>query len=190
MAIPQFSDDLAIISKLGDNPGGDNNLTTDAFRKKFDEAPLLIQKFINEVLIPAANASSSPQEGLDMDGPINMNGSRLYGISEPYDDDDAVNWGSVKNIGKAQYTETVLSKTSWVASETSGFVQSITIDGMTDENKVTVCLAPPATLAEKLFLMDESPKVKACTRDGNALTFEAWEDPPTVDIPIVVEVVT
>lgn len=59
MAIPRFDEDLAIISKLGDNPGSDNNLTTDAFRAKFDEGPQKIQKFLNNVLIPAV-AQRSP----------------------------------------------------------------------------------------------------------------------------------
>lgn len=97
MAIPKFEDDLRIISKLGDNPGTDNGYTTQEFKEAFDKAPLLIQKFINEVLIPAANASSSPEEGLSMKGPINMNGQAIKGLNEPTADDEAVNWGSVKN---------------------------------------------------------------------------------------------
>lgn len=91
MAIPKFEDDLRIISKLGDNPGTDNGYTTQEFREAFDKAPLLIQKFINEVLIPAANASSSPEEGLSMKGPINMNGHVLKGLNAPTADDEAVN---------------------------------------------------------------------------------------------------
>lgn len=53
MIIEKFSTDLNIISKLGDNPGTDNGLTTDALKKKFDEGPLEIQKYINESIIPA-----------------------------------------------------------------------------------------------------------------------------------------
>jgi len=52
MAIPKFLSDLNIIAKLGDYPGSDDNLSTDQFKAKFDEAPLLIQKYINDVLIP------------------------------------------------------------------------------------------------------------------------------------------
>lgn len=52
MAIPKLLSDLNIISKLGDYPGSDDNLTADQFKAKFDEAPLLIQKYINDVLLP------------------------------------------------------------------------------------------------------------------------------------------
>lgn len=60
MAIPKFLQDLAIISKLGDNPGSDNNLTTSGLRAKFDEAGLAIQKYINDTLIPAISTIKSP----------------------------------------------------------------------------------------------------------------------------------
>jgi hypothetical protein len=89
MAIPRFDEDLAIISKLGDNPGSDNNLTTDAFRAKFDEGPQKIQQYLNEVLLPAVEQSSSPQEGLTMQGAINMNGNALTGLQAPSADTDA-----------------------------------------------------------------------------------------------------
>jgi hypothetical protein len=98
MAIPRFDEDLAIISKLGDNPGSDNNLTTDAFRAKFDEGPQKIQQYLNDVLIPAAEQSSSPQEGLNMEGSINMNGQPLTGIAAPVADTDAVNLKALNDV--------------------------------------------------------------------------------------------
>lgn len=186
MAIPKFEDDLRIISKLGDNPGTDNGYTTEEFKEAFDKAPLLIQKFINEVLIPAANASSSPEEGLSMKGPINMNGQKLVGIAAPEEDDDAVNYGTLKKVDRIEKT---LTAAGWTASDTAGFVQSVVVDGLTDDKKVRVYPAIPTTLAEKLALAEETPKVKACTRTGNTMTFEAWEETPALDIPIIVEVV-
>lgn len=53
MAIPKFLEDLLIISKLGDNPGADNGLSSSGLREKFDEAGVKIQKYINDTLIPA-----------------------------------------------------------------------------------------------------------------------------------------
>ena len=98
MAIPKFEADLNIIAKLGDNPGSDNGLTTQEFRAEFDKAALIIQKYINEVLIPAASASSSPEEGLSMKGPIAMNGNGISGLPAPVNDSDAVNYGTVKSM--------------------------------------------------------------------------------------------
>lgn len=43
-----------------------------------------------------------PRKGMTMSGPINMNGQALSGIKVPVNDGDAVNWGSVKEFGKAK----------------------------------------------------------------------------------------
>lgn len=189
MAIPKFTDDLNIISKLGDNPGSDNGLTTQEFREAFDKAPLLIQKFINDILIPAANASGSPEEGLNMQGPINMNSKKLSGIRTPTSDDEAVNWGSVKYIGKVQRVEVTLLADDWVEDDVAGFANEIIVDGLSDNKKVRVFPNWPSALAEKLALSEDVAKVRSCTRDGSTLTFEAWEEKPKMDIPVIVEVI-
>lgn len=53
--IGSFDTDLKIHQALGDEPNIDNGLSADEMKAKFDQAGLLIQKFINEVLIPAVN---------------------------------------------------------------------------------------------------------------------------------------
>lgn len=55
MAVQNFNEDLNIISKLGNNPNSDDNLSDAGLKGKFDAAGLLIQKFLNNVLIPAVN---------------------------------------------------------------------------------------------------------------------------------------
>lgn len=55
MAIPEFNVDMDIISKLGDYPGSDNNLTPDGFRRKFDQAGKYVQEYINTILLPYLN---------------------------------------------------------------------------------------------------------------------------------------
>jgi hypothetical protein len=52
MALPKLLEDLAFISKLGDYPGSDDNLTTEQFRERFDMAALRIQEYLNNQLIP------------------------------------------------------------------------------------------------------------------------------------------
>lgn len=52
MAIPLFEDDLAIISKLSDNPNTGDGLSAEELKAKFDAAPKLIQDYINNILIP------------------------------------------------------------------------------------------------------------------------------------------
>lgn len=125
--------------------------------------------------------------GGEMTGPINMNGQAIKGLNAPTADDEAVNLGTIKNVQRINKT---LTAAGWTASEAAGFVQSVVVDGLTDDKKVRVCPAIPATLAEKLALSEETPKVKASTRTGNTMTFEAWEEAPALDIPIIVEVMT
>lgn len=52
MAIPTFSDDVNIISKLPDNPVTDGGYTAETFKAAFDIAAGLIKTYINNVLIP------------------------------------------------------------------------------------------------------------------------------------------
>lgn len=56
MAIPLMEEDVEVISKLGDNPGGDNGLTPSQLKGRFDLAAVRIKKFINETLVPNLNA--------------------------------------------------------------------------------------------------------------------------------------
>lgn len=137
MAIPRFDEDLAIISKLGDNPGSDNNLTTNAFRAKFDEGPLKIQQYLNEVLIPAAEQSSSPQEGLNMEGPIDMNGQPLTGIAAPVEDTDAVNLKTLNDVTekmkRLQFSNVSVAASKFVSDATSEAYPlraSVALDGV------------------------------------------------------------
>lgn len=53
MAIPYFTDDVEIISKLGAHPNTDNNLNEQDLKEKFDEAASLIKRYLNEQLVPA-----------------------------------------------------------------------------------------------------------------------------------------
>lgn len=108
MKIPEFLEDLNIISKLGDNPGADNGLTAEGLKAKFDEGTLALQRFINSVLIAKLNeifvAGGQLNEGLIMTGPINMNLNKLFGLADPENDSDAVSLGyAKKNYAPSNY---------------------------------------------------------------------------------------
>lgn len=95
---------------------------------------------------------------------------------------------AVEKAGASKRINKTLTASGWSSSETAGFIQSVTVDGLTDEKKCKVYPSIPAALADKLAQSEETPKIKACTRNGSTVTFEAWEEKPTLDIPIVVEV--
>ena len=44
------SDDLSIISKLGNNPGADDGLSPDELKNKFDSAALILQQAHNDLV--------------------------------------------------------------------------------------------------------------------------------------------
>lgn len=101
MTIEKLTRDLAVISKLSDYPGSQDGLSTNEFKAKFDEAPLVIQEYINEVLLPGiddALLGYDPEHlqdtylkltGGKMTGALNMNGNRIRKLAEPIDDGDA-----------------------------------------------------------------------------------------------------
>ena len=99
MAIEKLERDLAFISKLSDYPGSQDGLSTDEFKAMFDAAPLAIQDYINNVLVPAIIAIAPgvddggiylPLAGGKMKGVLDMGGQRLKNLPAPVDDEDAV----------------------------------------------------------------------------------------------------
>ena len=173
MAIPKFEDDLRIISKIGANPGTDNGYTTQEFKEAFDKAPLLIQKFINEVLIPAANASSSPEEGLSMKGPINMNGQSLSGLNSPTKDNEAATKGYVDTaISDAIDNVKSVAKTATLAAGSwSNNAQTVAVEGVTEDNNIIVTGNPDCIEAWT------NAGVYCTAQAANALTFTCTDVP-------------
>jgi hypothetical protein len=171
MAIPRFDEDLAIISKLGDNPGSDNNLTTDAFRAKFDEGPQKIQQYLNEVLIPAAEQSSSPQEGLNMEGGINMNGQPLTGLKEPEADTDAATKSYVQRYADTKQPQHINKVITLSASGWSDKKQSVYVSGFGKDDTV---ISTPSADSRELYT---ECGVKLYSQAQNSLTFVCEEVP-------------
>lgn len=90
--LPQFSEDMDIIQKLGDTPGTDNNLDWKQLQAKFDEAGNLIKIYLNSI-VPLLNAAFRNEgtviTGGTMIGDLDVNGNRLFGIDNPTADSDA-----------------------------------------------------------------------------------------------------
>lgn len=167
MAIPKFNDDLNIISKLGDNPGSDDNLSTDAFRAKFDEAGLKIQQYLNDVLIPEANQAGSPTEGLTMKGAIDMNGQALTGLKTPEADTDAVT-KEYADTKQAQHQNRVVTLS---ASKWSNNRQTVSVSGIKAED--TVFSTPDIGSRE----MYAECNIRLSEQDDGVLTYVCEEVP-------------
>ena len=141
MAIQKFLEDLNIISKLGDNPGIDNNLSTSAFRAKFDESGLKIQKYINDVIVPSIRAINNPEDGLSMKGNINMSGNKMQNLATPTESLDAATKQYVDSR-KSTYKVTLL-KTGWVDN-----VQTVAVVDVTADPQKTDVFYSPGTEQE------------------------------------------
>lgn len=89
MAIPKFLDDLNIISKLGNYPGSDNGLSTQAFKAKFDEGALKLQSYINDTLLPHLNQLVDVQALLN--GILDMSLSKTDKAANAWATGDALN---------------------------------------------------------------------------------------------------
>ena len=55
MELVEFTGDVEVIQKLGTFPNAEDGLTAEDLKKKFDEAPTAIKKYLNETLVPEVN---------------------------------------------------------------------------------------------------------------------------------------
>lgn len=185
MAVSNFNEDLNIISKLGNNPNSDDNLSDAGLKEKFDAAGLLIQKFLNNILIPAVNSienavgfkgTHSELTGRDSDGQHPM--SAITGLVQAIQD---VNTASANAMGVA------VAKTS-VATETA----VLYANSWADKELVITPKTVPATA--KVIIVSPDPGdenyaaytecgVRCIAQGNDGLTFQCDEVP---DIDLVV----
>ena len=96
MALPQLTDDLAIIQKLGNNPGADNSLTPDELKEEFDKAPLIIKAYLLNLVSELDRILGNEQStallktGGTMTGLIAMSGNQIKDLGTPTENGDAV----------------------------------------------------------------------------------------------------
>ena len=139
MAIPLFLDDLNIISALGDDPRADDGLTPPQFKGKFDEAALLIQKFLNEKLIGELNMLVDVNELLNgildstLTQPDKAANAKATGDAIEKAKEEAVSYADRK---KAR-TQATLSVAGW-----SSLKQTVSVSGVTADNDVIPVPAP------------------------------------------------
>lgn len=188
MSIPKLTNDLAIIAKLGDNPGTDNGLSTEAFRAKFDESGLIIQEYINETLVPNINAAATPQYGLTMEGTIDMNGQFLTGLREPEVDSDAATKKYVETYAESLRSLFTIEVPASGWSATAPYKQTIALSGIrnTDTPKYGVVYSSDVDTA--LVQKDAFTVVDDLETANGSVTFTCFEDNPEVDLTIQLEV--
>ena len=209
MAIPKFLEDLAIISKLGENPGADNGLSTSAFRAKFDEAALKIQKYMNEVLIPNLDmlvdvsallnsildktlsvpdkAAEAKTVGEALAKKIDSTGGTMTGplnVTAPTEEANAASKGYVDS--KHFFREVTLTVAGWSAD--APYKQTVTAQGITEEDRPIYGVVLSADTATATAEKEAFAMVDDLDTGEGVVTFTCLEDKPEVALTIQMEV--
>jgi hypothetical protein len=209
MAIPKFLEDLAIISKLGENPGADNGLSTSAFRAKFDEAGLKIQKYMNEVLIPNLDmivdisallnnildktlsapdkAAEAKAVGEALAKKLDSAGGTMTGplnVAAPTEEANAANKGYVDS--KHFFRDVTLTVAGWSAD--APYKQTVTAQGITAEDRPIYGVVLSADAATATAEKEAFAKVDDLDTGAGVVTFTCLEDKPEVALNIQMEV--
>lgn len=141
------------------------------------------------VELEAENVGALPSVGGLMTGDIVMNGNKVTGLGAPSGNADAANKGYVDTAlanAKTVSVSATLTVAGWAGS--APYVQSVTIEGMTDAKKAMAYPVYGSDTPTNIALKEACGMVSFASRSGSTLTFTCLEDKPTVDIPITVEV--
>ena len=98
----KFNNDMNIIAKLDDEPNDVGGLSAAELKAKFDEAGILVQKFLNEVLLPQLEEigvlSILRSDNPDLLGYIRLNADRVLEVSA-----DGKDWQATGSSGHLIY---------------------------------------------------------------------------------------
>jgi hypothetical protein len=137
------------------------------------------------VPLTAADVKALPITGGTMTGPVNMNGQKMSGLNSPASDTEPATKRYVDD-NRTKRRTAVLSASGW--SNSAPYLQTISVDGLTDAVNAMAYPDIPEDAAEAAALEDETAKITSSRRSGNQMTFRCRDDKPILDIPVIVEV--
>lgn len=141
------------------------------------------------VNLSASDVGALATSGGTMTGNIAMSGNKVTELGTPSDNADAANKSYVDtalNGVKTVSVSATLTVAGWTGS--APYVQSVSIEGMTDAKKAMAYPVYGSDTPANIALKEACGMVSFASRSGSVLTFTCLEDKPTVDIPIAVEV--
>lgn len=89
-------------------------------------------------------------------------------------------------VGKVEKSTVTLYQNGWSAA--APYSYSIVVNGLADDLNMQVFPHYSEDFAEKQVLKEEFAKVSFCSRQGNIVTFECWDEIPNMDISIDIEI--
>lgn len=186
--IPLMTDDVEVIAKLGNRPGSENKLQSPELKAKFDEASVLLKAHMNKVigiLNSLLGSEGGVLSGGNMAGPLNMNGFRLFGLSDPAETGDAVNKAyfdsTLEEKGRdvAEYIDSK-KKAVTVTLPAAGWAengQSVNVGGVTAGNTILVGYSPDS------FESYSDAGIR-CTGQGAGTLSFVCESTPDADVNV------
>lgn len=186
--IPLMTDDVEVIAKLGNRPGSENKLQSPELKAKFDEASVLLKDHLNKVigiLNSMLGSDGGVLNGGNLAGPLNMNGFRLFGLSDPAENGDAVNKAyfdsTLKDLIKSG-TEFINSKKKAVTVmlPAAGWAengQTVNVEGVTAGNTILVGYSPDS------FESYSDAGIRCTEQGAGTLTF-VCESTPDADVNV------
>ena len=217
MALPKLLEDLAFISKLGDYPGSDDNLTPEQFRERFDAAALRIQEYLNNQLIPgldqlvdvqallngildptlslADKAANAKATGDALSRKLDKTGGNITGNID-------MGGKRIINLGTPISNSEAVSKgyvdakhiIATVRLPASGwlgsapYTQSVPVDGISKNDRPHWGLVRSGDAASKLAQKEAYALVDELDTADGSVTFTCDEEKPNVDLTIQMEV--
>ena len=186
--IPLMTDDVEVIAKLGNRPGSENKLQSPELKAKFDEASVLLKAHMNKVigiLNSLLGSEGGVLRGGNMAGPLNMNGFRLSGISDPEEDGHAVNKAYFDSTLEEKGRDVVeyidgKKKAVTVSLPASGWAenaQSVNVEGVTAGNTILVGYSPDS------FESYSDAGIRCTGQGAGTLTF-VCESTPDADVNV------
>ena len=186
--IPLMTDDVEVIAKLGNRPGSENNLQSPELKAKFDEASVLLKDHLNKVigiLNSMLGSDGGVLNGGNMAGPLNMNGFRLFGLSDPAETGDAVNKAyfdsTLEEKGRdvVEYIDSK-KKAVTVTLPAAGWAengQTVNVGGVTAGNTILVGYSPDS------FESYSDAGIRCTEQGAGTLTF-VCESTPDADVNV------
>lgn len=186
--IPLMTDDVEVIAKLGNRPGSENKLQSPELKAKFDEASVLLKAHMNKVigiLNSLLGSEGGVLSGGNMAGPLNMNGFRLFGLSDPAETGDAVNKAyfdsTLEEKGRdvAEYIDSK-KKAVTVTLPAAGWAengQTVNVGGVTAGNTILVGYSPDS------FESYSGAGIR-CTGQGAGTLSFVCESTPDADVNV------
>ena len=147
------------------------------------------------VTLTAADVGALAVSGGDMTGAINMNGHPISGLNDPTEATQAARKGYVdaaKEEGKA-YTDS--KRKTWTATITttwsgSGpYTQSLTVSGILASDMPHITPVYSSDNATALAQKEAWACVSKAVTAANSIAFACFEDKPSTEIPIQIEVI-